>query len=208
MLEYNAPVTAAALNYAKAQEKQLALVDKRISTFVEQYAKAIQQAAKRAVKSGSKLELNDSAFNRVIEELSGLMVFSHVLATSTNQRQSVNFSSVDKAVKKAAKGLKLNLGKLSTQMNELAKRPVRESLHTVRRRINEFLQETHGKSEKKRIAELEKRLEEMGVTPKSSGYIATIVKTHTQLAYGMGQKETLDKDDDVWGYMGLTMEDS
>lgn len=104
----------------------------------------------------------------------------------------------------------VDLGKLSQQMKQIATAPIRESLHTVRKRVNETLNELNarGFSKERKVREIKKRLRDMGVAPKSHGFIDTIVDTHTQLTFNAGQRIAYEDDDEIELLKYMTMEDA
>lgn len=119
-------------------------------------------------------------------------------------------SAFNDDIKRIAGGFELDLGRLSDNVTRIVSPRVKESLKSVRSRINDSLAELTADKvptyQATRI--LKSRLTEMGVTPNSSSYVETLVRTHTQLTYNAAQHLEFQKDDDIWGYKYVTVGDN
>lgn len=284
-----APIgTVNAGDYKKAAEleRQLATVNRQAKFFIRQYTLAVEVLTKRAIRTNTRLELNEAAFDKAIKELAALMLLAFLTSFNANlptentlvrfskyvdqkakdvaeklrdkskkiqeqlQKQKESLRSFQKTLRETEKAstrytsptgrkrarskaaelrtrtqsarekvvslqaktakAKVDLGALSKRMEQLAGAPVRESLHSVRKRVNESLDELQQTNMTKpaKVREITKRLKEMGVSPKSPSYVQTIVNTHTQLTFGIGQRIAYEDDDGIELLKYMTMEDA
>jgi SPP1 gp7 family putative phage head morphogenesis protein len=204
--------TAQRRREAQRQANLVARINRQSSKFVKVYANAIKQATLQAAKQDKKLVIPDKAIDVIVNELVGFSIFAYITglkdAKATVKRLSLA-SSFDSRVSTIAKGFDINIGTLSKQMRSIVAPNVRESLHSVRKRINDTLSELSADKipTKQATRLLTRRLNEMGVTPTNKAYVETLVRTHGQLAWGAAQAKEFEEDEDLWGYEYVTVGD-
>lgn len=203
------PATSAERRQAIRQANEIAKFNRKGEKFIREYTRAINAAALAAAAKGKKFEVPEAAVKLIIDELVVFSIAGYLTATRTVASQLSLAATFSDEAKRIAKGFDINIGTLSKQMRSIVAPNVRESLHSVRTRINDTLSELSANKIPTRQAKqiLVKRLEEMGVSPRNKGYAETLVRTHGQLSWGAAQSVQLDKDVDVWGYEYVTVGD-
>lgn len=203
---------------AEAQVNQLVRIDRQSDIIVRKYTQAVRQAALYALRYDKKLELSDDDINRATIELVGLSLLAYATAVKNFHVQQPELqlassrnirTQFDKDVARVAKNFDIDVGTLSKRLHSIVAPNMRDSLHKVRKEINSTLGDISAKKIPTRQATslLTKRLEEMGVAPNRGGYVETLVRTHSQLAYNAAQHIELEKDDSIWGYKYVTVGD-
>jgi SPP1 gp7 family putative phage head morphogenesis protein len=206
---------------AQLQADRINRINRQGDIFVRQYVNAIRRAALAALRQGQRVEITDAAIEKIVDELVGLSLVSYFSAAKSFRRAQptlpdalphrtvLSLSSFDTDVARIARGFDINVGTLSKRLRTIVAPNVRESLHTVKDRINKELSELSANKVPTRQATkiLTDRLEEMGVAPRNSGYVETLVRTHSQLSYNAAQHVELTKDTEIWGYKYVTVGD-
>jgi SPP1 gp7 family putative phage head morphogenesis protein len=205
------PSTAQQKRQAIRQANQVAKINRKGAEFIRRYTKAIHDATILANSKGKDLVLPESVIKLITDEMVVFSVAAYLTATQQlgDPKRVALALTFNNEVKRIAKGFDINIGTLSKQMRDIVAPNVRDSLTSVRKRINETLSEVSAKKIPTKQAKtlLVKRLEEMGVSPRNKGYAETLVRTHGQLSWGAAQANILKSDPDVWGYQYVTVGD-
>lgn len=199
---------------ARLQAAELDSLYEKGNIFANKYSMAIQKAASAALRHGMKIgEINlDSAENEMV----GFAAYCYLRGLAAYERArnpagaSLSLSSsFDRQLKRISESFELNLGDLNKQVRSLVGGKTRESLSYVRDRINETLTDisarkiSYGNGNKL----LQSELRRMGLTTDNPSYIQTLVRTHSQLTYNAAQWVELATDENVWGFVYITMRD-
>lgn len=193
--------------------RQLEQIERLGDNVIRAYIRDFERRAVKAVRTGGKVKLTQAERQKIIDELADLMTLGFVRRYRQEKRSlgielSLSFS---REVARLSKGLDLDLDGIRESFGKLAKKRSNESVDFIEEKINTALKAVTARQQPTRTAvnEMRRRLHEMGLSPRKPSVVETLVRTHSQLAFGAAQYQLNqdDPDDIIWGYMYSTVGD-
>lgn len=204
---------------AEFQLQEVLAIEQLISMdFKKRYAAAIRSAAILSIESGNTLLLDSFDMSSTSHEFSSILQYVFLSSYQSHQGRgtfvstplSANLSRLTKEIKRIGSQIEINVGILSKNLDAIADRTLRSSLHDVKRRINAELQlyAKLGLTKRQQKIKLGQKLIDMGFAPSSSSYIDTLVNTFTQFAYNTAQRVVFRADPAIWGFVYVNQGDN
>ena len=207
------------VSVAKLQVRDLERAVARSNTFAARFWRIITDSARaRKVHLLSGLRVRDfdeELVDKTIQELVDLMAYTYLLRRRlSNRRRSMSkdvsiYLSVSEDAKRIADQFDLDLGNIRARFETLAGKAVKKGLGDIRRTMNNELARVtrEGITATEASDHILAAVRKHGVQPRKNGYIDSLVRTHSAIAYGAAHKASFVGDTDLWGFEYVTMRD-
>lgn len=197
---------------AARQERLLTAVERDSDKITRRFTQAFNRRAEYALRRGQPMTLLPTDRQSIQDVLLDTMVEAYVKRYSLEKKMTgveLGFSAL---VRHLAKQLQIDLGDIRRAFEWFTRRNVDMSLQTVENRINSVLSQVVSEQlpTYPAVREMRRRLEKMGISVKNPNTVETLVRTHSQMAFGAAQWR-LDQDDPanlIWGYTYYTVGDA
>lgn len=209
-------ITAKIHLQATKQLKLLRRMEREGQPLVRRYATDLRAAARSAFRGGNRVQLSPAKRAKITDELADLMTNGYARRYRLEKQHTgvkpgaLKLSFADD-VENIADQFDLDLDGIADSFTTMAGPRVDSAISGIEDRINSALASITAQQQPAAIAarQLERRLDEMGITPRNAGLAETLVRTHAMMAFGAAQYH-LDQDDPydtIWGYVYVTVGD-
>lgn len=213
----NASVSRSTRAVAKLQARDVERAVARSGVLASRlYATAAQAIrARRSADATSFQPFDEELVDAVVRELTDVMSYSYLLRRKlTNRRRAtaksiVLASPVHTLAAKIADQFDIDLGNVARRFEPTAKKGAKAALGDIRDTMNRALsqatrQELTVDDATDYVLDAVKKL---GVQPRGSSYVETLVRTHSAIAYGAAHRAQFSDDPDLWGFEYVTVGD-
>ncbi len=170
---------------------------------------------KRWLASGPRVkDPDEELLEKATDELANVMAYSYLLRLKVGNKRrsmakSLKLASVFEDATRIADLFDLDLGNIKRRFYPTSSKAVKKSVADIRTVMNDALADVTKLNlpTEQGVAQMLEAIRRHGLQPRSTGYIETLVRTHSAIAYGVAHRISFEGDLDVWGFEYLTVGD-
>lgn len=194
---------------AQKQHNALEIAERKGTPVIRTYAAQFYKRALSAYQTGNQFSISKGDRKLIATDMAEFMGRVYVVRYQFDAKLKPLNLDFSKDVSKAARSFDIDLGKVKSNFLDFAGKKVDDSADFMSEKINRILGDVTAKQQPTYAAKNDfiRRLDDAGLTPKSSSLAETLVRTHAQIAFGAAQWNNDRQSDVIWGYVYVTAGD-